>query len=149
MANPDKRLPAIPDQVETRKDQSTVAQAASPVASLSSHVDPEPHYLASAACAGSAAYLNFRSNNPRAALAAAGFSLLYLTSGRLVITGHPRTGYDLGSATSLGLLAWTAPAATINPANAVMGTVGFMSAAANLIKSYQQRTGKPLEMIEK
>ena len=37
-------------QVEIPKDQSLTAQAASPVASLSSHVDPYPAYTASAAC---------------------------------------------------------------------------------------------------
>lgn len=37
-------------QVEVPKDQSVTAQVASPVASLSSKVDPWPHYIMSGAC---------------------------------------------------------------------------------------------------
>jgi hypothetical protein len=63
--------------------------------------------------------------------------------------GSPRAGYDLGSATSLGLLAWAAGAGAGTPTtSAVLAATGGLSAAANLIKSYQHRTGRPHELIE-
>ena len=39
-----------PAKAEIPRDQNTLQQAASPVATLSSHMDPFPHYIASAAC---------------------------------------------------------------------------------------------------
>jgi len=138
----------VPNDVEVRKDQGPVAQAASPVATLSAHLDPVPHYTAAAVCAGSGGFLYSR-GNPRSAAAAAGFSLLYFTAGRFVIGGNPRLGYDIGSATSLGLLAWAAPGMGATGANTALATVGGISSVANLIKSYQYRTGKPHEMVEK
>ncbi len=40
------------------------------------------------------------------------------------MTGSPRLGYDLGSATSLGLLAWSAPHASTNGAHMALATIG-------------------------
>ncbi|KAJ9510170.1 hypothetical protein QJQ45_027581 [Haematococcus lacustris] len=144
-----QQAPKVPEKMEIPKDQNPVEQAASPVATLSAHVDPIPQYTAAAACAGTAGYMYSKQANPRAALAAAGFSLLYFTAGRLVVTGNPTTGYDLGSATSLGLLAWAAPGAAASGANSTLAAVGGLSSVANLIKSWQYRTGKPHEMVEK
>lgn len=137
------------------RDQSPPEQAVAPVASLSSEIDPLPHYTASAACAGGAGYAYAKLNNPRAAAVAAGFSLLYFTAGRLVTTGSERMGYDIGTLTSLGLLATSSPAARGQLGNLAggyvgsMGTIGGLSAVANAIKSYQYRTGKPHEVQTK
>jgi hypothetical protein len=69
--------------VEIREDQSLAAQAASPIASLSSHIDPNSHYLASAACTATGAYTYFKMPPAARPAAAAqlGFGLLYLLAG--------------------------------------------------------------------
>lgn len=43
------RVPA-PSDMEIPRDQDVVKQVASPMATLSSHVDPYPHYIMSGAC---------------------------------------------------------------------------------------------------
>lgn len=129
------------------QDQPASAQAAAPLASLSSEVDPAPHYIMSAACAGGAGWAYSRLNNPRAAAVAGGFSLLYLFAGRLLAQGHDRLGYDVGTVASLGLVATSGPAAwaTGEAYATAMTTLGGMSSVANFVKSYQMRTGKPHE----
>lgn len=46
---PSSRVPA-PSEMEIPRDQDVVKQVASPMATLSSHVDPYPHYIMSGAC---------------------------------------------------------------------------------------------------
>ncbi|KAG2488772.1 hypothetical protein HYH03_012769 [Edaphochlamys debaryana] len=143
------RIPR-PSETEIPRDQDAVKRAASPVATLSSHVDPWPHYIMSGACAGAGLYSYNTMRNPRVAGFAGLFSLSYLFAGRLVITGYPQLGYDIGTLTSAGLLATAIPAAraTGDAYSVAMSALGGISAAANLIKSYQQRTGLPKEMHE-
>ncbi|GLC44276.1 hypothetical protein PLESTB_000760100 [Pleodorina starrii] len=138
-------------EMEIPRDQSAIKQAASPVATLSSHVDPYPHYIMSGACAGGGLYAYNTMRNPRVAALAGGFSLAYLFAGRLLATGHPQLGYDIGTITSIGLLATAVPAAraTGDAYSVAMSALGGISGVANVIKSYQQRTGLPHEMHEK
>jgi hypothetical protein len=42
---------------------------------------------------------------------------------RWLISGHTRAGYDLGTVTSVSLLAWTAPNLAAHSTNAVLATV--------------------------
>lgn len=67
---------------------------------------------------------------------------------RLLVTGDPKTGYDLGSIASLGLTAWAGPAAkrSGDALMAGMAALGAVSSAGNLVKSYEMRTGKPREL---
>ncbi len=58
---------------------------------------------------------------------------------RLLALGEERLGYDLGTATSLGLIFWSAPQAATNSAHTALATIAGLSAAANGIKSYQVR----------
>lgn len=152
MAQPPQEPPrTMPEKVEIRKDQSLAAQAASPVATMSSHLDPSTHYLASAACTATGAYTYLKLPPASRATAAAqvGFGLLYLLAGRWLDSGHTRAGYDLGAVTSVSMLAWTVPNMATHPTNAVLATVAGMSTVANVIKSWQLRTGRPIEMTEK
>jgi uncharacterized membrane protein (UPF0136 family) len=66
----------------------------------------------------------------------------------MLTNGNPRLGYDLGSVTSLGLLAFAGPRAwaTGEFTATALASLGGISSATNLIKSYQQRTGKPKEL---
>lgn len=139
--------PVTEKKVEIPQDQPPSAKAAAPLAALSSEIDPAPHYIMSAACAGGAGWAYSRMNNPRAAAVAGGFSLLYLFAGRLLAQGHDRLGYDLGTAASVGLLATAGPTAyaTGEAYVTTMATLGGVSGIANFIKSYQMRTGKPHE----
>ncbi|KAJ9518946.1 hypothetical protein QJQ45_026206 [Haematococcus lacustris] len=134
-------------KLEIPGDQPASAKAAAPLAALSSQIDPWPHYSMSAACAGGAGWAYSRMNNPRAAAIAGGFSVLYLFAGRLLVQGNDRLGYDLGTVTSLALLASAGPAAwtTGEAYVTTMATMGGVSSIANFVKSYQQRTGKPVE----
>lgn len=137
-------------KVEIPGNQSLPEKVASPVATLSSSVDPWPHYIMSGACAGAGAYSYTRMNNPRVAAIAGGFSLAYLFAGRLLVQGHERLGYDIGTVTSLGLVATALPAAraTGDTYSVTMAALGGVSSLANVLKSYQMRTGKPHEMQE-
>jgi hypothetical protein len=67
---------------------------------------------------------------------------------RLLVTGDPKTGYDLGSIASLALTAWAGPAAkrSGDALMAGMAALGAVSSAGNLVKSYEMRTGKPREL---
>jgi hypothetical protein len=67
---------------------------------------------------------------------------------RLLVTGDPKTGYDLGSIASLGLTAWAGPAAkrSGDALMAGMAALGAVSSAGNLVKSYEMRTGRPREL---
>jgi len=66
---------------------------------------------------------------------------------RLLVTGDPKTGYDLGSITSLGLTAWAWPRARAGDMlMTAMAALGGVSSAGNLVKSYEMRTGKPREL---
>lgn len=48
-----------------------------------------------------------------------------IPSRRLLIEGYPKAAYDLGSATSLGLLVWTVPGALAGSAwQAALATIG-------------------------
>lgn len=86
-------------------------------------------------------------SNPRNAAIKAGFAAAYLASGRLLATGDPKTGYDLGSISSLALTAWSWPRARAGDAlMAAMAALGGVSSAGNLVKSYEVRTGKPREL---
>lgn len=76
----------------------------------------------------------------------AAFGAAYLVSGRLLATGDPKTGYDLGSITSLGLTAWAWPRAASSALMAGFAGLGAISSAGNLVKSYEMRTGKPREL---
>ncbi|GFH15816.1 uncharacterized protein HaLaN_12121 [Haematococcus lacustris] len=116
-------------KLEIPGDQPASAKAAAPLAALSSQIDPWPHYSMSAASI------------------AGGFSVLYLFAGRLLVQGNDRLGYDLGTVTSLALLASAGPAAwtTGEAYVTTMATMGGVSSIANFVKSYQQRTGKPVE----
>lgn len=138
------------NRVEIPKDQPRTAQAAAPVATLSSKVDPWPHYLMSGACAGAGAY-SYNRGNPRMAAFAGAFSLAYLFAGRLVVQGHEQLGYDVGTITSIGVLATALPAARASgdTYSVAMSALGGVSGVANFIKSYQMRTGKPHEMEHK
>ncbi|KAL6765570.1 hypothetical protein V8C86DRAFT_2454582 [Haematococcus lacustris] len=98
-------------KLEIPGDQPASAKAAAPLAALSSQIDPWPHYTMAAGCAGGAGWAYSRMNNPRAAAIAGGFSVLYLFAGRLLVQGNDRLGYDLGTVTSLALLASAGPAA--------------------------------------
>lgn len=137
-------------KTEIPKDQPAPAQAAAPIATLSSNVDPWPDYIMTAACAGGSLY-SYRGGNPRIAAAAAGFSLLYFTAGRALVGGKDQFGYDLGSLTSVGLLASAIPAAraTHDAYSVTMAALGGASTVANGIKSYQVRTGGVHEMETK
>ncbi|PNH03335.1 hypothetical protein TSOC_010614 [Tetrabaena socialis] len=75
----------------------------------------------------------------------------YTSTGRLLVTGHPQLGYDIGTITSVGLLATAVPAAraTGDAYSVAMSALGGISGLANFLKSYQQRTGLPKEMHEK
>lgn len=79
-----------------------------------------------------------------------GLGLSYLWAGRILVTGNPRVGYDLGTVTSLALAATAGPRAwaTGEMASTVMASLGGVSAVTNLIKSYQMRTGRPHEIGE-
>lgn len=68
-------------QVHIPDDQPLPEQATAPLAALSSEVDPMPHYVASAACAGGSAYAYSRMSNPRAAAIAGGFAAAYFFAG--------------------------------------------------------------------
>ncbi|PNW79185.1 hypothetical protein CHLRE_09g405300v5 [Chlamydomonas reinhardtii] len=105
----------------------------------------------SGACGGAAFYAYNTMRNPRVAAMAGGFGLAYLFAGRLLVTGHPQLGYDIGTLTSVGVLATALPAAraTGDAYSVAMSALGGISALANLLKSYQQRTGLPHEMVEK
>jgi len=133
-------------KVEPQGDTVT-EKAGSTLTSLSTNVDPYPHYTMSAACAGAAGYSYSKMNNPRAAAIAGGFSLLYLFAGRLLVQGHERLGYDVGTVASLGLVATAGPLAMKSGEaySTALTTLGGMSSVANLLKSYQMRTGKPQE----
>ncbi|PNW79186.1 hypothetical protein CHLRE_09g405300v5 [Chlamydomonas reinhardtii] len=140
-----------PADMEIPRDQDVLKQVASPMATASSHLDPYPHYIMSGACGGAAFYAYNTMRNPRVAAMAGGFGLAYLFAGRLLVTGHPQLGYDIGTLTSVGVLATALPAAraTGDAYSVAMSALGGISALANLLKSYQQRTGLPHEMVEK
>lgn len=59
-----------------------------------------------------------------------------------------RQGYDIASIASVALAALAAPRAyrTGEVYSTVLGTLGVISSAGNLLKSYQLRTGKPRDM---
>lgn len=67
---------------------------------------------------------------------------------RLIVTGQPRLGYDLGTVTSLALTGAVGPRALNagDPYSVSLASLGGISALANLLKSYQMRTGKPDEV---
>jgi uncharacterized membrane protein (UPF0136 family) len=127
---------------------SKAEKAAAPIATLSSHVDPWPHYIMSLACGGGSAFAYSRLNNPRASAVAGGFALAYLFAGRQLSMGNTQFGYDMGTATSVALTAAVAPRAyqTGEAYSVAMASLGAISSVANLIKSYQFRTDKPEEM---
>jgi len=99
---------------------------------------------------------------PAPAFRPAGRSLLALTAppspppnpqpqpqphSRLLVTGDPKSGYDLGSITSLGLTAYAWPHARAgNAMMTAMAALGGISSAGNVLKSYEMRTGKPREL---
>lgn len=56
-------------------------QAAAPLATVSSHADPWPHYIMSGACFGSAFHSYSNLNNPRAAGIKLAFGVAYLWAG--------------------------------------------------------------------
>ncbi|KAG2488770.1 hypothetical protein HYH03_012768 [Edaphochlamys debaryana] len=137
----------MPD-MEIPRDQDVVKRASAPMATLSTKVDPYPHYIMSAACAGAGLYSYNTMRNPRVAGFAGLFSLSYLFAGRLLVSGNEQLGYDIGTLTSAGLLATAIPAAraTGDAYSVAMSALGGVSILANLLKSYQQRTGLPKEM---
>ncbi|MEW5316476.1 MAG: hypothetical protein WDW38_007848 [Sanguina aurantia] len=140
------RQPAT--KLEVPKDQPPLAQAASPIVSLSSSMDPFPHFIMTGAC-GLGALYSYKIN-PRISAAAAGFALAYFSAGRMLTTGHEQSGYDLGTITSLGLVASAYTAAKQKDSYGVaMAALGGVSAVANVLKSYQLRTGTPKEMQHK
>ncbi|KXZ49720.1 hypothetical protein GPECTOR_20g577 [Gonium pectorale] len=149
--SPPAQSSKVPTEMEIPRDQNALQRTSSPMATLSSHLDPYPHYIMSGACAGGGIYAYNMLRNPRIAATAGAFSLAYLFAGRLLVTGHPQLGYDIGTITSIGLLATAVPAAraTGDAYSVAMSALGGVSAAANLLKSYQQRTGMPHEMVEK
>jgi len=129
-------------------DQTATEKAAAPIATLSSNVDPYPHYIMGTACGGAGVYSYMSKANPRAAAIAGAAGLAYFWAGRLLASGNEKLGYDIGTVTSLGLLAATGPAAySVGEAyNVALASIGGMSGIANLIKSYQLRTGAPKEL---
>jgi hypothetical protein len=74
-----------------------------------SNVDPAPHFIMAAACAGAGAFAYMRLNNPMAAAIAAGIAAGYYASGYLLNKGDTRMGYDLASVTSIALMAAVGP----------------------------------------
>eukprot|EP00877_Chromochloris_zofingiensis_P009254 jgi/Chrzof1/4582/Cz14g19040.t1 len=132
-------------QPEENKDSLT-EQAAAPLATVSSHSDPWPHYLMSAATGG-AAVASYMRNDPRSAMIKAGIAAAYIAAGRMLVTGNPTLGYDLGTITSITLTAVSWPKAKAGDALATgIAALGGISTMTNGIKSYQMRTGKPKEM---
>ncbi|GBF93116.1 hypothetical protein Rsub_05845 [Raphidocelis subcapitata] len=129
-------------------NDAVLQKAASPLATVSSHTDPWPHYIMSGACGGAAYHQYAKMNNPRMAGITLAVGAAYLWAGRMLVNGNPRLGYDLGLITSLGLVALAGPRAssTGETASTVMASLGGVSAITNLIKSYQTRTGKPKEL---
>lgn len=107
---------------------------------------PPPPPQKKAAGAGGSLYSYASVGNPRNAAIKAGFAAAYLMAGRLLATGDPKTGYDIGSVTSLALTAWAYPRARADALAAGMAALGGVSSAGNLIKSYEMRTGKPREL---
>jgi uncharacterized membrane protein (UPF0136 family) len=129
-------------------NENVLQKAAAPLATLSSHSDPWPHYIMSGACGASAIYNYSNVNNPRLAAIKLAFAGAYLWAGRMLVTGNPTLGYDVGTFTSAGLLAVAYPRAqaTSEAASVIMATLGGLSTVTNLIKSYEMRTGKPREL---
>ncbi|KIY92913.1 hypothetical protein MNEG_15051 [Monoraphidium neglectum] len=84
-------------------NEDVAKKAAAPLATASSHSDPYPHYIMSGACAGAAYHSYANLNNPRAAGIKLVFGAAYLWAGRMLYTGNPKLGYDLGTITSLGV----------------------------------------------
>jgi uncharacterized membrane protein (UPF0136 family) len=136
--------------VNPDSNEKTSQKAAAPLASLSSHVDPFPHYVMAAACATGSGFAYSKLNNPRAAAIAGGCAAAYFLAGRLLVTGNPKGGYDLGTVTSVGLLAAVGPRAyNMGESYSVaLASLAGISSLANVVKSYQQRTGKPHELRE-
>lgn len=129
-------------------NDSIIEKAAAPIATVSSHADPWPHYIMSGACAGSALYSYSTLNNPRMAAMKAALGVAYLWAGRQLVTGNPKLGYDVGTVTSLALVGVAGPRAqaTQEAAAVAMTALGGLSSVANLIKSWETRTGKPKEL---
>jgi uncharacterized membrane protein (UPF0136 family) len=74
--------------------------------------------------------------------------LAYLWGGRQLVTGNPTLGYDVGTITSLALVGVVGPRAKATNEAAAIGMtfLGGASGLANMIKSWELRTGKPKEM---
>jgi hypothetical protein len=112
-------------------NDNVLQKVGAPLAAISSHADPWPHYTMSAACecllqlpttlgegaivltvppsplsagAASALYSYSSLNSPCMAGIKAALGLAYMFAGRQLVTGNPRLGYDLGSVTSLALV---------------------------------------------
>jgi hypothetical protein len=56
-------------------------QAAAPLATISSHTDPWPHYIMAGACSGAAYHSYANLNNPRAAGIKLAFAAAYIWGG--------------------------------------------------------------------
>ncbi|KAI9142369.1 hypothetical protein BKA69DRAFT_1124049 [Paraphysoderma sedebokerense] len=129
-------------------NESITTRTAAPLATLSSHSDPMPHFFMAGACGVGSAYAYNKLANPRTAGIAALCSLGYLYAGQQISKGEYRMGYDVGTITSIALTAATGPRAyhSGESYHVALSALGGISSLGNLLKSYQMRTGKPREL---
>ncbi|KAJ3080624.1 hypothetical protein HK102_002929 [Quaeritorhiza haematococci] len=141
------RTPELPEIHQPSENKSRTEQAAAGLSTLSSRVDPFPHYVVAGLC-GAGGVWAYSLKNPNAALAAGGLAALFTYAGAKLNRGEVRAGYDVGSVASLALLALTGPRAyrTKDAYYVAMASLGGVSSVGNMLKSYQVRTGKPKDL---
>ena len=149
------------------KAEDTIERAASSITSISSAVDPMPHFTMSAACGIASILAYTRLANPTAATIAAGIAIGYAYAGSLLLSTSPapgmprmsemkkygtvKLGYDIGAVASIALLAAVGPRAwnTGEVYSTALASLAGFSTIGNVLKSYQVRTGKPREGIKR
>ncbi|KAL7747908.1 hypothetical protein RI367_006655 [Sorochytrium milnesiophthora] len=132
----------------TNPNDTATTKAAGALATLSSGMDPYPHYFMGGASALGSYYAYSSMKNSRGALIAGLCSLAYMYAGYQIGMGQQKLGYDVGTMSSLALTAATGRRAyeTGEQWSTVMASLGGVSSIGNLTKSYQMRTGKPKEL---
>ncbi|TPX36148.1 hypothetical protein SmJEL517_g01412 [Synchytrium microbalum] len=129
-------------------NETKTETAAGAVSTVSSHVDPFPHYLVGGLCGASGMYAYSALNQPRTGAIAGGLALAFIYSGMQLARGHEMHGYDVGTLASAALLGASLPRAYKHREtfSMLMSALGGVSFVGNANKAYQVRTRKPKDL---
>ncbi|RIB16834.1 hypothetical protein C2G38_2188925 [Gigaspora rosea] len=126
-------------------NSSDAEKVGAPLATLSSHFDPYPHYFMSFATLIGSGYAYQCLRQPRTAVIATAIGVAYGAAGYLIHKNDFSTGYNVATLASLGLIVTSGPAAWAakDAYHVALGSLGAISLASNALKVYQVRTGLP------